>query len=212
MAVHRVKLVTTEARLCYVNVFTPRVSTISKNQEAKYSVMLLIPKTDKEGILAIQKALAEVKKENTSLFSQSSAVFNIPLKDGDEKRKIEGEFDDSGNPVTTTEYVKKGEEFRGHYYISLSDLAKPTVILQKGGVPAQQKDVYSGCYGRAMVTFFPYAKKESRGISAGFTGLLITKDGESLEGGASEAEVMNEFASFIKPVSDTDLMNELMGL
>ncbi|MDF2650149.1 MAG: conserved phage-associated protein, partial [Paenibacillus sp.] len=53
------KVVTGKCRLSYVHVFEP--SAIDDSQEKKYSVALLIPKTDKETLRKIKAAVEAVK-------------------------------------------------------------------------------------------------------------------------------------------------------
>jgi len=48
-------------------------------------------------------------------------------------------------------------------------------------------EVYSGCYGRASITFYPFNTNGNRGIACGLQNLQKLADGESL-GGRSRAE------------------------
>jgi len=50
-----------------------------------------------------------------------------------------------------------------------------------------ETEVYSGCYGRASVNFFPYSHKGNRGVACGLNNVQKLADGESL-GGRSRAE------------------------
>jgi hypothetical protein len=50
-----------------------------------------------------------------------------------------------------------------------------------------QSEFYSGCYGRASLTFYPYNAKGSKGIACGLNNLQKLEDGEKLGGGSSAA-------------------------
>ena len=48
-------------------------------------------------------------------------------------------------------------------------------------------EFYSGCYGRASITFFPYNTQGSKGIACGLNNLMKTEEGEKLGGVSSAA-------------------------
>jgi len=68
-------------RLSYTNLFEPKSINGS---DPKYSVSLIIPKSDKQTISKIQKAIEEAKKEGLSKFGgKMPANLKTPLRDGD---------------------------------------------------------------------------------------------------------------------------------
>jgi hypothetical protein len=48
-------------------------------------------------------------------------------------------------------------------------------------------EFYSGCFGRASVTFYPYNASGSKGIACGLNNIQKLEDGERLGGGSSAA-------------------------
>jgi hypothetical protein len=48
-------------------------------------------------------------------------------------------------------------------------------------------EVYSGCYGRASLTFYAYNQQGSKGIACGLNNLQKLEDGERLGGVSSAA-------------------------
>jgi len=47
----------------------------------------------------------------------------------------------------------------------------------------EPKELFSGCYGRAIINFYVYDTNGNKGISAGLNGLMKLYDGEPLGGG-----------------------------
>ena len=77
-------LVTGKVRFSYCNVFEPR--TI-EGQDPRYSVTLLIPKSDTETIQKISAAIAEATKEgNDKVFGTTIVKPKTPIYDGDGTR------------------------------------------------------------------------------------------------------------------------------
>ena len=48
-----------------------------------------------------------------------------------------------------------------------------------------RSEVYSGCYGRASISFFAFNSNGNRGIACGLNNLQKLRDGEPLGGRAS---------------------------
>lgn len=79
------RVVTNEVRLSYANVFTPK--SINGGDE-KYSVSLIIPKSDTETIALINKAIDQAITDGVSKFGgkkPNKAALKLPLRDGIEK-------------------------------------------------------------------------------------------------------------------------------
>ncbi|MDR1015698.1 MAG: DUF2815 family protein [Coriobacteriales bacterium] len=161
------KVVTEEVRLSFVHLFEP--FAFDDTQEAKYSVMALIPKTDRKTlgrIKAAQQAAVELGVRNKWNGRRPAKLGNT-LRDGDEEME--------------------GEEFEGCYFIRASSRTRPGVVDAALNTILDSTEVYSGCYGRVSLNFFPYAHAGNNGISAGLNNVQKTRDGEPL-GGRSRAE------------------------
>ena len=138
------------------------------NGTLKYSVSILIPKSDKDTVTRFQKAFEEVKASNANYFGGSiPKMLKGGLRDGD------AEKDD---PV-----------YAGHYFINASSNEKPGVVDAELNPVLDQSEFYSGCYGRASITLYPYDTSGSKGIAAGLNNVQKLEDGEKLGGATSAA-------------------------
>ena len=157
-----------EVRFSYAHVFEPRES--DNGGPAKYSVVLLIPKDDRDTLELIKSAIAaaEEKGKTSKWGGKIPAKRNSPLRDGDEE--------------------EKGPEFEGMYFFNCSSKQKPGVrVLEDGRIveALDTEDFYSGCWGAATVNFFPYDSNGNKGVGVGLNNVIKTRDDERLSGGAS---------------------------
>jgi len=178
------KVVTGKVRLSYCHLFEPHA--VEEGQDKKYSVSILIPKSDKDSLAKIQKAIDAVKKEATDKYGgKLPKNFKMPLRDGDEDR--EGD-----------------EAYAGHYFINCSSKQKPQVVDKDLNPILDQSEVYSGCYGRVSINFYSFDKSGNKGIACGLNNVQKLKDGAPL-GGGSTAE--QDFAEAIEmDEDDNDLL------
>lgn len=148
-------------RLSYANVWEPQSINGS---EPKYSVSVIIPKSDKATIQKIQQAVGQAKQEAISKFGgKIPANLKLPLRDGDIDRP-----DD--------------EAYANSYFINCNSKQKPQVVDQQVQPILDQTEVYSGCYGRVSVTFYGFNSNGNRGVAAGLGNIQKLKDGEPLGG------------------------------
>ena len=171
------KVVTGEVRLSYCHLFEPFAFD---NEEPKYSVMLIIPKSDKatmERIKRAQKAAIEMGVTTKWNGKKPKSLYNT-LKDGDEM---------------------DGEEFANSWVLRASSKTAPGVVDGALNPITDSTEVYSGCYGRVSLNFFPYSAMGNNGISAGLNNVQFIRDGEPL-GGRSRAE--DDFDVYEDPEAD----------
>lgn len=162
----KVKVVTNKVRFSYANVFTPKAA--QEGGPLKYSVSLIIPKTDTETIDRINKAFEEVKAASAAIWGGSvPKLLKGGLRDGD------AEKDDPA--------------YANSYFINANSTNKPGVVDADMNPIIDPSEFYSGCYGRASITLYPYNSNGSKGIACGLNNLMKMEDGESLGGGASAA-------------------------
>lgn len=166
-------LTTGKVRASFVNVFTPQVPV--GGGEAKYSITLLIPKTDVTTLNAIQMAMEQAKQEGVQrVFGGTMpAMVKTPLYDGDGPRP-------NGEPF--------GEECKGHMVIRASSKDQPSVVDLNVQPILNPHDVYSGCYVRASINFFAYNQNGNRGIGCGLNAIQKVEDGEALTSRVSAQE------------------------
>lgn len=157
------KIITGKVRFSFVHVFEPKAPL--GGGEPKYSVTLLIPKSDQATLAKIYEAMADARDAFCARHG-ASALPVLPthtLHDGDGVRP-------GGDPF--------GAECRGHYVITVSSKNKPVVVDAAGRDILDASEVYSGCYGRASINFFGYNQAGKKGISAGLLAIQKLHDGE----------------------------------
>ena len=170
------KVVTGKVRFSYCNIFEPREP--QGGGEAKYSVTLLIPKSDAQAKQLIDAAVEAAKKNGVSTKwngkMPAASKLTLPLRDGDE------EFPDDPN-------------YRGMWFMNANTglERKPGVRVLEHGQLAEaldNDDFYSGCYGCATVGMYPYNVSGNMGVACGLNNVVKTRDGERLAGGKSAEE------------------------
>ena len=161
----KTKFVTGKVRFSFVHVFEPAETL---NGSLKYSVSILIPKSDKDTVARFNKAFEETKQANAAYFGGSiPKLLKGGLRDGD------AEKDD---PV-----------YAGHYFINANSNEKPGIVDADLNPIIDKDEFYSGCYGRASITLYPYDASGSKGIAAGLNNVQKLEDGEKFGGATSAA-------------------------
>lgn len=166
---------TGEVRLSYAHLFKPYAAM--PGQEEKFSVTVLVPKSDMDTMGRIQAAIEAAKQRGTSdkWNGVCPPVVPTPLYDGDGVRPSDG--------------MAFGPECKGHWVFTASAKADypPEVVDRSGNPIINQSEVYSGMYGRVNVTFFPYAYGGKKGVGCGLGPVQKLRDGEPLGGGRVSA-------------------------
>ena len=159
-------------RLSYFHGWEP----VSINGGAeKYSVSVLIPKSDRETVAAINAAIDAAIEEGIAKFGgkkPNRAAIKTPLRDGDTER------DD--------------EAYKGHWFINANSTTAPQIVDRSVKPILDRGEVYSGCYARVSLSFYAFNSNGNKGIACGLNNLQKIRDGEPL-GGKSSAE--SDFAT-----------------
>lgn len=172
----KTKITTGLVRFSYVHLFEPYA--FNESEKAKYSMTILIPKTDKAGIARIRAAQAAAAQEGISKVFGGKKPKNLynTLRDGDEQED-------------------RGPEVKGHFFMNVTTNHKPQVVDANLNAVIDPDEVYSGCYGRVSLTFSAYNHAGNRGVSAFLNNVQKLKDGEHLGGGSSaESDFGDDFA------------------
>ena len=163
------QVVTGEARLSFVNLFEPKA--IGDNEIPKYSVTVIIPKSDTKTIEAIKAAIQAAAEAGAQKHfgGRVPTAVNNTFKDGDT------DVDDMGD-------LKKNKypEYANSMVIRVSTKFKPKVLNANRQEIIDPTEVYSGMYGRVSMTFFAYSGDGKRGVSAALNNVMKTRDGEPL--------------------------------
>lgn len=168
-------ITTGEVRLSYVTLTSPKAAM--PGQEEKYSVVMLIPKSDATTKAAIDAAIQEAIQGALAGKWNGAApqVVPNPIHDGDGLKS-------TGNPY--------GDECKGHWVINASCKAdrKPRVVDLNLQDIINPSDIYSGMYGRVNVNFYAYNYNGKKGIGCGLNHVQKTRDGEALGGAPMTVE------------------------
>ena len=167
------KVVTGVARLSYANVWEPK--SINGGAE-KYSVSLIIPKSDTKTLTAIQKAIDVAIEEGRGKFGgkiPNKSALKLPLRDGDIDRP-----DD--------------EAYANCYFVNANSSTAPEIVDKARDPILNRSEVYSGVYARVSINFYAFNSNGNRGIACGLGNIQKVRDGEPLGGKTSAAD---DFAS-----------------
>jgi len=170
------RVTTKKVRFSYVHVFEP--TAMKEGDPKKYSSAILIPKSDKVTVQGINDAIALALAEGKSKHfgGKIPAKWNNPLRDGDEEKP-----DD--------------EVYSGHYFLNAKSNKRPVILGPDKELLVDKEEFYSGCYGRAVLTFYAFGNNLlSKGVAVSLESAMKLEDGDNLGGGGlSHAEILNAF-------------------
>lgn len=163
----KTKVVTGTVRLSYANVWEPK--SINGGAE-KYSVSLIIPKSDKKTIAAINAAVDAAIDEGVAKFGgkkPNKASIKLPLRDGDTER------DD--------------EAYADSYFVNANSQTPPQIVDQNVNPIMDRSEIYSGVYARVSISFYAFNSNGNKGVACGLGNIQKVRDGQPL-GNRSSAE------------------------
>ena len=158
-------------RWSYCNVWQPKSIN---GGTPKYSVSLIIPKSDTVTINKIKAAIEAAYKEGEAKLKGNGrsvpalSVLKTPLRDGDAERP-----DD--------------ESYANAYFVNANSATAPGIVDADRQPILDTSEVYSGVYGRASINFYAFNSNGNKGIACGLNNLQKIRDGEPL-GGKSRPE------------------------
>jgi len=161
-----------DTRWSYANVWQPKSIN---GGTPKYSVSLIIPKSDTVTLGKIKAAIEAAYKEGEAKLKGNGrsvpalAAIKTPLRDGDAERP-----DD--------------EAYANSYFVNANSTTKPGIVDADRNEIIDSSEVYSGVYGRASINFYAFNSNGNRGIACGLNNLQKIHDGEPLGGHASAEE------------------------
>lgn len=145
----------------------------------KFSVSLIIPKSDTKTIEKIKAAIQAAYEEGQGKLKGNGksvpalSVLKTPLRDGDAERADDEAYADA-------------------YFINANSATAPGIVDADRNPILDRSEVYSGVYGRASINFYAFNSNGNKGIACGLNNLQKIRDGEPL-GGKSRAE--DDFAT-----------------
>ena len=155
------KVTTKKIRMSYPHIW-------EKDQNEKYSMTVLVPKSDKDTVDKIMAAVKGVYDENKNgalkglLFDEVAK----PYHDGDGRKPKGGAY---------------GDECKGCYVINAkSNNPVPVVERDPKVTCTDESHIYPGCYGRVNLGFYAYNSNGNRGIGAFLNGIQTYNYGDRI--------------------------------
>lgn len=173
-----------DTRWSYANVWEPKAIN---DGSPKYSVSLIIPKSDTATVAKIKAAIeaayheGEAKLKGNGRSVPPLAAIKNPLRDGDVERP-----DDFA--------------YANAYFVNANSATAPGIVDADRNPILTRSEVYSGVYGRASINFYAFNSNGNKGIACGLNNLQKLRDGDPL-GGKASAE--SDFATD----DDSDFLN-----
>ena len=174
--VNPTKVVTGVCTFSYLNCWEPKAIEGGK---PKYSVSLIIPKSDTRTVEKIRAAIQAAYEEGQSKLKGSGksvpalSAIRTPLRDGDKDRP-----DD--------------DAYKGSWFINANSDIAPDIVDSDRQPILTRSEMYSGVKGRASINLYAYNVNGNRGIGCGLNHLQKIADGKPL-GTRSRAE--DDFAT-----------------
>jgi len=165
-----------DTRWSFANVWEPKSIN---GGTPKYSVSLIVPKSDVKTVAKIKAAIEAAYAEGEAKLKGSGksvpplAAIKNPLRDGDAERP-----DDPA--------------YANAYFINANATTAPGIVDADRNPILTRSEVYSGVYGRASISFYAFNSNGNKGIACGLNNLQKVRDGEPL-GGKTSAE--SDFAT-----------------
>ena len=165
------KVVTGKCTFSYLNCWDPKSIN---GGTPKFSVSLIIPKSDTKTVNKIKEAIKAAYEEGNSKLKGNSrsvpalSVIKTPLRDGDAERP-----DD--------------EAYKNSYFINANSPTAPGIVDANCNQIIDRSEMYSGVQGRASINFYAFNSNGNRGIACGLNNHQKLSDGTPL-GGKSRAE------------------------
>lgn len=160
-----------DTRWSYCNAWEPKSIN---GGTPKYSVSLIIPKTDTVTVEKVKAAIKAAYDEGQSKLKGNGksvpalSAIKTPLRDGDLERPDDPAYANS-------------------YFVNANSATAPGIVDEACQPIIDRSEVYSGVYGRASINFYAFNSNGNKGIACGLNNLQKIKDGEPL-GGKSRAE------------------------
>lgn len=138
----------------------------------KFSVSLIIPKSDTKTVAKLKAAIEAAYREGESKLKGNGktvlplAAIKNPLRDGDVERPDDDAYDNA-------------------YFINANATTAPGIVDADRNPILTRSEVYSGVYGRASISFYAFNSNGNKGIACGLNNLQKVCDGEPLGGKAS---------------------------
>lgn len=158
------KVTTGKVRLSYCHVWEPYAA--KPDQVAKYSTVILIPKSDRETLKKIKRAQAAA----------------LELGKGKFGGKIPNQWKSTLHDCDEEDDLEKNPEYAGHFRMSVSSNTQPGIVDRRLDPILDKTEIYSGCYVRVSLNAFAFNTQGNKGVSFGLNHIQKMGEGDSLTG------------------------------
>ena len=161
-----------DTRWSYANVWEPKSI---QGSTPKYSVSLIVPKTDTATLEKIRSAIQAAYTEGQGKLKGNGRTvpplesIKTPLRDGDVERPDDPAYANS-------------------YFLNANTTTAPGIVDADRQPIINRSEVYSGVYGRASISFYAFNTSGNKGIACSLNNLQKIRDGEPLGGRSSPEE------------------------
>lgn len=167
------KVVTNKVRLCWPQLFEP--VTAPNDDQLKYRVMILVPKSDEETMRKLREAEQQAAEDDKAKFPGGRVPKKLSsiIHDGDGENEKTGEL-----------YTERYPERAGHWFMSVNarEAYPPKVVDQKLNPILDRSEIYSGVYARVSLSSYGYNQNGGVGVSFGLRNVQKVADGEPFAG------------------------------
>lgn len=145
-----------DTRWSYANVCEPKSIN---GGTPKYSVSLIIPKSDTKTIAKIEAAIEAAYKEGEAKLKGNGksvpalSVIKTPLRDGD--------MECPDDPA-----------YANAYFVNANATSAPGIVDANRNPILTRSEVYSGMYGRASISFYAFNSSSNKGIACVLNNLV----------------------------------------
>ena len=160
--------------------------------EPKYSVMVVLDKTNQAHMTQLKQLLADAKQVMEKVWPNEASRPRVTLYGNTWENAIK-----DGDVATNKEkipYIEKNPELAGHWFIQPKNKKAP-LVLDLGHHPLTETEVYSGCFCNVGVNVFAYDMQTAkggtvRGVTIGLNGVQKVREGDRIGGGSYSADDM----------------------
>ena len=178
-----------DTRWSYANVWEPKSIN---GGTPKYSVSLIIPKSDTRTVAKIKAAIEAAYQEGQAKLKGNGrsvpplSAIKTPLRDGDIERP-----DDPA--------------YANAYFINANSATAPGIVDADRNPVLTRSEVYSGVYGRASINLYAFNSNGNKGIACGLNNLQLIRPGEPLSGKPTSQPMTTRISSAkTREVNDHD--------
>ena len=152
-------------RISFANIWEP--ASIN-GSEPKYSVSLIIPKSDKKTIASVEAAVEAAKQAGKEKKWNGKIPPNLkmPLRDGDIDRPDDENYADA-------------------MFLNATSKDAPQIVDRRVQTITDPMECGSGDYCNVSVNFYPFNANGNRGVAVGLQNIQKVRDGERLSGRSS---------------------------